>query len=75
MQRSTYQQRHMTGVTLLQSRRQDNSLVGYKFERGGAHLIALIAVGINSVLVWNIVSAFLVVAADFQGLQSHNAVP
>ena len=65
---------NLTCVTVLQSRKQDNSLVGLKFSHDGAHLIALTAVGSSSVLVWNLAAASLVAAADFEGLQSHIAV-
>jgi hypothetical protein len=51
---------NLTGVTVLQSRRQDNSLVGIKYLHDGAHLIAFIAVGSSSVLLCNIVAASLV---------------
>jgi hypothetical protein len=50
---------NLTGVTVPQSRRQDNSLVGLKFQHDGAQLIAFIAVSSSSVIVCNIVAASL----------------
>ena len=58
-------------VAVLQSRTQDNSLVGLKFSHDGGHLIAVTALGSSSVLVWNLQSASIVAAADFEGLQSN----
>ena len=65
---------NLTCVAVLQSRAQDNSLVGLKFSNDGAHLIALTAVGSSSVLVWNLSSSSLVAAADFGGIRSQIAV-
>ena len=61
-------------LAVLQSRAEDNSLVGLKFSHDGTHLIALTAVGSSSVLVWNLASKSIVAASEFEGIQSSIAV-
>jgi hypothetical protein len=65
---------NLSCVGVLQSRAEDNSLVGLKFSNDGKHLIALTALGSSSVLVWNLASNIIVAASDFEGLQSNIVV-